>query len=373
MATTFDILPAIDLRGGRVVRLEQGDFDRATVYSGDPVGVARAFADAGAQWLHVVDLDGARAGEPRHREVIAAIADAVGQRLFLEVAGGLRSEAAVSAVLSAGASRVVVGTAALRDPSFAGRLVARFGAARVAAAIDVRHGQAVGDAWATGAAGADAAAAMAALAEVGVTTFEVTAIDRDGTGDGPDLELYERTIGRAHGDIVASAGIAAVDDIRQVRALGCVGAIIGRAAYDGRLSLEDVLAAASSVEPIVVGRREDGESLGAVRPDRDGMWTALTVFGGTLGRRPTAAAARAVVVDAGLASMARRWFYRSRDTDVWEVVVLQEAWPGRVRAVVGAYALPGAPVVSITAADLDAGDVLTLDPPPEAGLDRFRS
>ncbi len=119
-ASGFEVLPAIDLRGGRVVRLQQGDFGRETAYSDDPVEVATRFADAGARWLHVVDLDGARTGSPMHGEVIRAIAAAVGDRVSVEVAGGLRDEAAVSSVLGYGAARAVVGTAALRDPAFAG-------------------------------------------------------------------------------------------------------------------------------------------------------------------------------------------------------------------------------------------------------------
>jgi hypothetical protein len=112
LTSAFEILPAIDLRGGRVVRLEQGDFDRETAFSDDPVAVATTFADAGARWLHVVDLDGARSGSPMHAPLVRDIAAAVGDRLSVEVAGGLRTQAAVEDVLHAGAARVVVGTAA---------------------------------------------------------------------------------------------------------------------------------------------------------------------------------------------------------------------------------------------------------------------
>src|SRR5687768_979921 len=114
MTSRFDVLPAIDLRGGRVVRLEQGDFDRETAFSDDPAAVADAFIDGGAGWLHVVDLDGARSGSPVHGEVIARLVEAVAERASIEVAGGLRTEAAVSGILRAGAVRAVVGTAALR-------------------------------------------------------------------------------------------------------------------------------------------------------------------------------------------------------------------------------------------------------------------
>ncbi len=119
----FVLMPAIDLRGGRVVRLRQGDFDRETIYGDDPVDVAVGFAGVGATWLHVVDLDGARSGSPQQAAVIAAIVEAVGDRLDVQVGGGLRDEASVAAVLAMGAARVVVGTAAIDDPRFAGRLV----------------------------------------------------------------------------------------------------------------------------------------------------------------------------------------------------------------------------------------------------------
>lgn len=249
MTSGFEILPAIDLRGGRVVRLEQGDFLRETSFSDDPVAVARSFADAGARWLHVVDLDGARNGMPAHGAVIRAIVAAVGDGVAVEVAGGLRSAEAVAEVLASGASRVVVGTAALADAAFAARLVATHGVKRVAVAIDVRDGQAMGHGWAADSAGVDAADAILTLAGVGIATFEVTAIDRDGLLGGPDLALYERLVGRlgglgqGHGSIIASAGIATTGHIAAVRAIGCTGAIIGRALYDGRLSLVDALRA----------------------------------------------------------------------------------------------------------------------------------
>lgn len=241
MTSGFDILAAIDLRGGRVVRLEQGDFERETTYSDDPVAVARTFAEAGARWLHVVDLDAARDGRSANGDAIQAIVAAVGSRLAVEVAGGLRMAAAVADILASGAARAVVGTAALADPAFAGALVVEHGADRIAVALDVRDGLAVGHGWHDGAPGTPVAAALSSLAAAGVRVFEVTAIDRDGTHGGPDLVLYERLLASGSGSIIASAGISSVHDIRAVRAIGCSGAIIGRALYDGRLSIEDAL------------------------------------------------------------------------------------------------------------------------------------
>jgi phosphoribosylformimino-5-aminoimidazole carboxamide ribotide isomerase len=242
----FELLPAIDLRGGSVVRLRQGDFDQETAYSDDPVAVAVEFAAAGARWLHVVDLDGARTGVPAHVATTQAIAAAVGGEVLVEAAGGLRTGASLRRALAAGASRVVLGTAAIRDPAFAAAAVKVHGADRVAVAIDVREGRASGDGWDATATTTDAFEAITVLAGVGVTTFEVTAIDRDGLLQGPDLELLTRAVELGRGRIIASAGISSVDDIAAVRAIGCAGAIVGRALYEGQLSLRDALSTAAA-------------------------------------------------------------------------------------------------------------------------------
>lgn len=242
MATSFEILAAIDLRGGRVVRLRQGDFARETVYVDDPAVVGEAFAAAGARWLHVVDLDGARTGVPAHRDSIAAIVATVGERAQVEVAGGLRGEAQVADALSAGAARVVVGTAALDDPGFARRLVDAHGTTRITVAIDVRDGMAVGQGWTPLSPGTDAGEAIERLADVGIETFEVTAIDRDGLLEGPDLALYAALVERGRGSIIASGGIASLENIDAVLAAGCSGAIVGRALYEDRIDLRKAIA-----------------------------------------------------------------------------------------------------------------------------------
>lgn len=243
-ARGFEILPAIDLRGGRVVRLRQGDFARETAYSDEPATVAEGFAGAGARWLHVVDLDAARTGTRSNEAAIAGIVASVGARLGVEVAGGLRDAASVASLLEIGAARVVVGTAALRDPMFAGQLVAVHGPERVVAAIDIRAGRAVGHGWAAETAAVDAVDAIRRLADVGITTFEVTAIDRDGLLEGPDLPLYERLVRLERGSIIASGGIASIQDLLTVRDAGCTGAIVGRALYEGRLDLKAALSVA---------------------------------------------------------------------------------------------------------------------------------
>jgi phosphoribosylformimino-5-aminoimidazole carboxamide ribotide isomerase len=241
--TSFDLLPAIDLREGRVVRLRQGDFARETAYSDDPVAVATTFAEAGARWLHVVDLDGARLGTPRQFETIAAIVEAVGGRLAVEIAGGLRSEGAVAAALALGATRVVLGTAVLRDVQSAATLVSRYGAHRIAVSLDVRGGRVAGHGWDPGADGDAVEDVLVRLALAGIRTFEVTAIERDGELSGPDVSLLHSLVALGRGEIVASAGIRSVADLQAVRALGCRGAIVGRALYEGGLRLEDALSA----------------------------------------------------------------------------------------------------------------------------------
>ncbi len=245
---SFDVLPAIDLRGGRVVRLLRGDFGQETVYGGDPVEVAERFVADGARWLHVVDLDGARDPAARQADLVRAIVDGVGESARVEVAGGLRDEESAAAMLAAGAARVVVGTAALRDPEFARRLVDRLGPDFIAVALDIREGRAVGHGWLPGGPGIPVEEVVAALAVAGVRTFEVTAIDRDGTLTGPDLALLGRVVALGRGAVnasavIASAGIATTDDLRAVRRLGCTGAIVGRALYEGQLTIRAALGA----------------------------------------------------------------------------------------------------------------------------------
>ena len=239
----FEVLPAIDLELGRVVRLVQGDFARETVYEQDPVGVARAFADAGASWLHVVDLDGAREGEPRQLELVSEIVAEVHGRVRVEVGGGLRTAEAVAGALGTGASRVAVGTAVLRDAAFALGLVARYGPARIVGSLDIRDGLALGEGWRPGAAGIPAAEALERLSAAGIDTFEVTAIDRDGLMGGPDVALLRSLVRLGRGRIIASGGISSLEDVLAVQAAGCGGAIIGRALYEGRVTIREIVSA----------------------------------------------------------------------------------------------------------------------------------
>ena len=240
---TFEILPAIDLSGGRVVRLRQGDFARETAYNDDAVAVARGFADAGATWLHVVDLDGAHDGEPRQLQLVAEIVAEVHGRMRVEVGGGLRTPEAAAGAIGTGASRIAVGTAALHDPAFALTLVARYGPGRVVGSLDVRDGQAYGEGWRLGSPGVPVAEALEMLSAAGIDTFEVTAIDRDGLLGGPDIALLRSLVRLGRGRIIASGGIASLGDVLAVQAAGCAGAIIGRAIYEGRIDVRDVVKA----------------------------------------------------------------------------------------------------------------------------------
>jgi phosphoribosylformimino-5-aminoimidazole carboxamide ribotide isomerase len=241
-SAAFTVIPAIDLRGGRVVRLQEGDFDREQVFADDPVAVAAGFAASGAAWVHVVDLDGARSGERRQAAAIGAVRQALSPDTRLQIGGGIRSEAAVDETLASGADRVVLGTAALADPALVRRSIERHGSESIAIALDVRDGLAVGDGWVRGAAGTPVEQAIETFDAAGVATLVVTGIDRDGLLGGPDLRLLERVLRVTGAAVIASGGIATIDDLKAVRAIGCCAAIVGRAIYDGRIDLAEALA-----------------------------------------------------------------------------------------------------------------------------------
>jgi phosphoribosylformimino-5-aminoimidazole carboxamide ribotide isomerase len=249
-ASRFEILPAIDVRGGRVVRLEQGAFDRETIFDEDAAAVAGRFRDAGARWVHVVDLDGARTGKRGLRGTLPAIVAAARQGddapMSVQLAGGLRDAETVASVLSAGVARVVLGTVALEDPRRVEDLVARHGTERIAVALDVRDGLAVGHGWVPGTPGTPVDDAVARLGDAGVSTFVVTAIDRDGLLGGPDLALLDGAVRATTATVIASGGIASLEDLQAVRATGCGGAIIGRALYVGAIDLATAVETFSS-------------------------------------------------------------------------------------------------------------------------------
>jgi phosphoribosylformimino-5-aminoimidazole carboxamide ribotide isomerase len=240
---SLTLIPAIDLLEGRVVRLREGDFERRTFYELNAEEYARRWAGEGATLLHVVDLEGAVAGKPVQEAVLRRVLEA--SQVPCEVAGGIRSAETVERVLGWGAERVVMGTALLRDPKLARELVESFGAERIVAAIDVRDGIAVGSGWVPGAAGTPFEEALATLSATGVNTFAVTAIARDGLEQGPDVGLLERAatlVGASR--VIASGGVTTTADIAGLANRGFGGAILGRALYEGTLSLADAFAAA---------------------------------------------------------------------------------------------------------------------------------
>ena len=236
------VYPAIDLRGGRCVRLVEGDFARETVYGDDPVAVARRWEAAGARWIHVVDLDGARAGAPAQLDLVAAICRAV--TIPVQVGGGLRDAHAVQAVLDAGVTRAIVGTVAVRDPDLCETLCRAF-PGRVVVGIDARDGIARVSGWAEGStvAATDLAATLAAR---GATAIVYTDIARDGTEQGPNVEETAKVARAAKIPVVASGGVGSLAHVRAVQARtadGIEGLIIGRALYTGAVALRDALAA----------------------------------------------------------------------------------------------------------------------------------
>jgi phosphoribosylformimino-5-aminoimidazole carboxamide ribotide isomerase len=240
----MDLYPAIDLRGGRCVRLVQGDFDRETVYSADPVAVARAYQDAGAHWLHVVDLDAARSGIPENRSAVAAIAGAVHPSLAVQSGGGVRDRAAAEALAEAGVSRVVLGTAALDKPALVAELARDM---PVAVGLDVRGREVAVRGWTEGT-GRDLLEVLPWFEDAGVAAVVVTQIARDGTLAGPDLEGLAAVLSATALPVIASGGVGALDDLRALAALSVAGrrlagVIVGRALYEGRFSVEEAIAA----------------------------------------------------------------------------------------------------------------------------------
>jgi phosphoribosylformimino-5-aminoimidazole carboxamide ribotide isomerase len=238
----MDVIPAIDLVDGRVVRLVQGRFDASTDFGADAEALADRFAAAGARWLHVIDLDAARTGErsAQHRVLLDRLM--ARKRGKLQVGGGFRTAEAVEEALSSGVDRVLVGTLALRDPAAFAALVARHGE-RICLTADSLEGSARVAGWLEDS-GEPTVALVRRLSEEGVGAFLVTAIDRDGTLAGPDLRLLEAVRAVTDGILLASGGIGSADDVRRVAEAGCDGVVIGRAFLAGTLELPDALAAA---------------------------------------------------------------------------------------------------------------------------------
>jgi phosphoribosylformimino-5-aminoimidazole carboxamide ribotide isomerase len=237
---TVELYPAIDLRDGRCVRLVEGDFGAETIYGEDPVAVAVAFAAAGARWIHVVDLDAARTGQPVNRPVVGQVAAAVGAGVRVQAGGGVRTMDDAADLLAAGVARVVVGTAAVEQPGLVADLAARW-PGRVAVGLDHRGGEVRIRGWTAGGGRQVADLVPVAMAE-GAAAVIVTDIARDGRLAGPDVEGLGRLVAETGAPIIASGGVRHVDDLRALARLGLVGAIAGKALYEGTLDLAGALA-----------------------------------------------------------------------------------------------------------------------------------
>ena len=239
------LYPAIDIRGGKAVRLLQGDYERETTYDADPVDAARRWAEEGAEFLHVVDLDGAKAGAPQNLDHVRRIAAAVD--CPIQVGGGLRNDESVAAVLDAGAARAVIGTAAIRDPEFLQVMLNAY-ADRIVVSVDTAGGQVSLAGW-TEASGIDFSDAISELTRRGVTRFLCTAIELDGTMEGPAIDQLNEIAAATSSQVIASGGVGDISHLRQLAeeaAPNIEGAIVGRALYERKFTVAEALAALRS-------------------------------------------------------------------------------------------------------------------------------
>lgn len=242
----FELIPAIDLLGGRCVRLAQGRYDAATAYHDDPAAVARRFAAHPLRRLHVVDLDGAKRGEPGNRDAVRAILAAV-KGVPVELGGGIRSLEAVEEWLGLGVDRAILGTAALRDPALVKQAAARF-PGRIAVGIDARDGHVAVEGWLE-TSETSALDLARRFEDAGVAALIHTDIARDGMGAGPNLEATAELAEAVTIPVIASGGVGSLDDVRRARALadrGIAGIIVGRALYTGAVDLAGALEIACS-------------------------------------------------------------------------------------------------------------------------------
>ena len=235
------IFPAIDLYGGKAVRLYKGDYAQMTVYSDDPLSVARDFAVQGASCIHLVDLEGARDGNTPNIDIVRAIAKTT--PLFTEIGGGIRSMEVVDAYLTAGVDRVILGTAAVNDEAFLKEALAGYGE-RIAVGVDIKDGMVAIQGW-TEKSDRDARAFCRHMQELGVKTLICTDISKDGAMVGTNRELYGELSRELDIQIVASGGVSTLDDVRHLASLDLYGAIIGKAYYTGAIDLATAIKEAS--------------------------------------------------------------------------------------------------------------------------------
>ena len=233
----MDIYPAIDLFGGKAVRLYKGDYAQMTVYSDCPADVARDFAAAGASHIHLVDLEGAKTGAPANLAVIRRILDAA--PLFSEVGGGIRTMDAVEGYLSIGVNRVILGTAAVSDPAFLKEALSRYGE-KIAVGVDLKDGYVAIKGW-TETSALTADAFLARMQALGVKTVICTDISRDGAMQGTNRGLYRQLSEQFAIQLIASGGVSSLEDVAALKAMGLYGAIIGKAYYTGAIDLKQAV------------------------------------------------------------------------------------------------------------------------------------
>ena len=232
------IFPAIDMYGGKVVRLYKGDYNEMTVYSDDPLKIAKQFEDAGAEYIHLVDLEGAKVNSTPNFEHVKSIAQNTG--LKVEIGGGIRSVETVEKYLNAGVWRVILGTAAIQDPKFLKSCVDKYGE-KVAVGVDIKDGFVATHGWTVNS-GISCDEFISQLVDLGVDTVICTDISKDGAMKGTNLELYSDLSARYNVKIVASGGVSSYSDIEALSAMDIFGAIIGKALYNGAIDLEKAVA-----------------------------------------------------------------------------------------------------------------------------------
>ena len=234
------IYPAIDLYGGKAVRLFKGDYAQMTVYSDDPVSVAKDFAAAGASHIHLVDLEGAKIGRPANLETIAKVVETTG--LFAEVGGGIRDMETVDSYLSIGVSRVILGTAAVKDPEFLQAALAKY-SGKIAVGVDLKDGFVAIKGW-TETSDLKAEDFFAQMQNLGIKTIICTDISRDGAMKGTNRELYRDLSAKFDIDLIASGGVSSMEDVKALAEMKLHGAIIGKAYYIGAVDLKEAVEAA---------------------------------------------------------------------------------------------------------------------------------
>lgn len=236
----MQILPAIDIKEGQVVRLFKGDFNQKTVVNPDVIGQSKIFAQAGIDFIHVVDLDGAFDGRAKNRDLIAKLKKESG--LGVEVGGGIRTLEQIEDYLAVGIDRVIIGSMAVKNPDFVKAALEKFGSDKVVVGIDAKNGMVATEGWLE-TSNVDYISLAKAMEKIGVTLFVYTDIDRDGSLTGPNFEHYDRLVAElTTAKVIASGGIAEQSDLVKLQQIGVAGTIVGKAYYNGNISLEELKA-----------------------------------------------------------------------------------------------------------------------------------